>query len=498
MKMKIKMNLQKKIRYLMLFALLFTGISCNDWLELLPPGGLIKEEFWKTKEDVEAVLMGAYDSFASMDELLFKYGEIRADLVQYDSNLGSDERNMMQSNIYPTNYLCDWSQFYKVINYANEVIHHAPLVQKIDDTFTPYQVESMMAEAYFLRSLAYFYLVRIFRDVPFITGPTLSDGTDFYVPKTDGDEILRILLEELKTHRSSATTDGYATLAELKGRATKAAYDALIADIALWLFDYNTCIEYADNIIGNKDYTLMPSTKWFEIFYPGNSLEGIFEFQFDDDLNQRNSMYGLTQRYAYLYDPSPKALEMFAADYAARELYRGENSSIKKYGTDDYIIWKYVGRAPDGYSIRSGSEQNSCNWIVYRYAEVLLMKAEALSQLERFDEAHELLTKIRDRADVSAISIANSKIAYEDAILEERALELAFEGKRWFDLLRMGRRDNYARKAALVEIIIRNVPSTQKRILATKLTNPLGWYMPIAESEIERNRELVQNPFYNY
>ncbi|HNU78871.1 MAG TPA: RagB/SusD family nutrient uptake outer membrane protein, partial [Prolixibacteraceae bacterium] len=154
--MKIKMNLQKKIRYLMLFALLFTGISCNDWLELLPPGGLIKEEFWKTKEDVEAVLMGAYDSFASMDELLFKYGEIRADLVQYDSNLGSDERNMMQSNIYPTNYLCDWSQFYKVINYANEVIHHAPLVQKINDTFTPYQVESMMAEAYFLRSLAYF------------------------------------------------------------------------------------------------------------------------------------------------------------------------------------------------------------------------------------------------------------------------------------------------------------------------------------------------------
>lgn len=77
-------------------------------------------------------------------------------------------------------------------------------------------------------------------------------------------------------------------------------------------------------------------------------------------------------------------------------------------------------------------------------------------------------------------------------------LELAFEGKRWFDLLRMGRRDNYARKAALVEIIIKNVPSTQKRILATKLTNPLGWYMPIAESEIERNRELVQNPFYNY
>ncbi len=485
-------------KYFLLLALLSVSYSCNDWLELLPPGGLIKEEFWKTKEDVEAVLMGAYDAFASMDELLFKYGEIRADLVQYDSNLGSDEKKVMESNIYPTNYLCDWSKFYKVINYTNEVIYHAPRVQDIDDTFTDYQVQSITAEAYFLRALAYFYLVRIFRDVPFITEPTLSDGTDFYVPKANGDEILRKLLEELKQQRAVATTEGYATLAELKGRATKAAYDALIADMALWLFDYNTCIEYTDKIISNKHYTLMPSTKWFEIFYPGNSLEGIFEFQFDDDLNQSNSMFGTTQRYAYQYDPSPKALQMFALDYAARELYRGENSSVKKYGTDDYIIWKYVGRAPDGYSVRSGSEQNSCNWIIYRYADVILMKAEALSQLEKFSEAYELLSEIRDRADVPAISIANSKIAYEDAILEERALELAFEGKRWFDLLRMGRRDNYARKTTLIEIIIKNVPSTQKRILATKLTNPQGWYLPIAESEIERNRALVQNPYYNY
>lgn len=487
-----------KAKYFLLFTVFSLFNACSDWLELLPPGGLIKEEFWKTKEDVEAVLMGAYDSFASMDELLFKYGEIRADLVKYDTNLGSDDRNVMESNIYPTNYLCDWSQFYKVINYTNEVIYHAPLVQDIDDTFSDYQLQSLTAEAYFLRALAYFYLVRIFKDVPFITQPTLSDNTEFYVSKTDGEKILETLVGELKQQRGFATTDGYVTMAELKGRVTKAAYDVLIADIALWLFDYNTCIEYADKVIANKAYTLMPSTKWFEIFYPGNSLEGIFEFQFDDDLNQSNSMYGTTQRYAYQYDPSPRALEMFALDYAARELYRGENSSIKKYGTDDYIIWKYVGRAPDGYSTRSGSEQNSCNWIVYRYADVLLMKAEALSQLERFSEADALLTEIRDRADVRPLSIANSKIAFEDAILDERALELAFEGKRWFDLLRMGRRDNYARKTALIEIIIKNVPSTQKRILATKLTNPLGWYMPIAESEIERNKALVQNPYYNY
>jgi hypothetical protein len=125
------------------------------------------------------------------------------------------------------------------------------------------------------------------------------------------------------------------------------------------------------------------------------------------------------------------------------------------------------------------------------------MKAEALSQLERFPEALDIINQIRDRAGVPALVIPNSAVAFEDAILDERALELAFEGKRWFDLLRMGRRNDFARKSKLIEIIVSNVPSTQKRILATKLTNPLGWYLPIYESELERNKSLVQNPYYN-
>ena len=109
-----------------------------------------------------------------------------------------------------------------------------------------------------------------------------------------------------------------------------------------------------------------------------------------------------------------------------------------------------------------------------------------------------ILSKIRERADVPALNLANSAVAYEDAIMQERALEFAYEGKRWFDLLRMGRRNNFARKEKLIEVIVSNVPSTQKRILAAKLTNPLGWYLPVYDEEIERNKNLVQNPFYDF
>lgn len=480
---------------LILIIGIIAQFSCTEWMDLEPPQGLIREEFWQTKEDVEAILMGAYDVFRTMDGDLFKYGEMRGDMVQPDVNLGSNERKIMEGNIFPDNWLVNWHKFYEVINYCNEIIQNAEGVQQRDNTFTDYQLQSYLAEAHFLRSLSYFYLVRLYKDVPFILKPSESDDSEFYYEKTDGDVILEQITQDLIEYRPFITTDGYPTIAENKGRATKAAFDALLADIALWQYDYEAVIEHVEKIQASRKYILLPSARWFELYYPGNSVESIFELQFDNFLDQRNSLYGLTQRFGYQFDPSEKAIEMFGKEFA-RELYRGEDASIKKYGENDFIIWKYVGRAPDGETTRPGSIQNSANFIIYRYADVLLMKAEALSQLGQFNEALEIINTIRERADVSPISVANSKTAFEDAILHERALELAFEGKRWFDLLRMGRRDNYNRKSELIQILVENVPSTQKRILATKLTNPLGWYFPIYDDELERNLNLEQNPYY--
>lgn len=485
-----------KLRFILVFIALTAQFSCSDYLELIPPNGLVREEFWKTKEDVEAVLMAAYQSSAAMDGNLFTYGEARGDMVKADYSLGGNERNMMESNIYPNNGLCDWTSFYKVINYCNDVIKNAPEVQKIDDTFTDFQLKGLLAEAYWLRSLNYFYLVRIFKDVPLVLTPSETDAADFYLPVTKGEDILQAMLKDLNEYRPYAT-DGYKTLAEVKGRATKAAFDALLADISLWNFDYAKTIEYCNRLTSNKDFVLMPGTRWFELFYPGNSLESIFEFQFEDRYYQKNGTYGKTNRNSHQFDPSTRAEELFARKYAV-ELTRGEDASITKLSEDDYLIWKYVGRAPDGKTERTSADQSSCNWIVYRLADIYLMKAEALSQLNRFGEAADALNTIRERANMPPLSVGSSPILFEDAIMEERALELAFEGKRWFDLLRMGRRNNYARKDKLVEIIIKNVQSTQKRILSAKLTNPLGWYLPIFKDEIERNKNLVQNPYYQF
>lgn len=482
--------------YILLCITMLVQYSCNDYLEKLPPNGLIREEFWKNQGDVEAVLMAAYQGFTNLDAKLFVYGEVRADMIMDAGRQLARERNLSQGNIYPNNILCNWHDFYIIINYCNEVIQNAAAVQDIDNTFNEFERERIVSEAYFLRGLAYFYLVRIFKEVPLVLEPSESDDTDFYLEKSSEETVLDQIVSDLEANRRAAPSGDFATIEENKGRASKAAFDALLADIALWRFDYSAVIEHVEKIEATGEYLLLPGSSWFNLFYPGNSLESIMEFQFDDDKNQPNGTYALTNRNNQRYIASQTAVEMLGLDYT-NEFNRGEDVSIAEVEEGTFLIWKYIGQQANGKSSRSSSEQKSCNWIVYRYADVLLMKAEALSQLERYEEARQIIDEIRERAGIPLLNISNTPVAFEDAIMDERAKELCFEGKRWFDLMRMGRRNDYARKSNLIAIILKNVPSAQKRVLAVKLANPLGWYLPVYEGEIERNFKLVQNPYYD-
>jgi len=461
--------------------------ACDDWMELIPPDGLVLDEYWKTKEDLKATLMGAYQKFAQLDEMMFLYGELRADMIAEASRTPGNQQNIMEGNIYPDNNLCNWRNFYIVINYCNNVLKYAPIILELDQTFTEYSMKAFEAEAIFLRSLAYFYLVRAFKDVPLVLEPSEADDVEFFVKKSADTTILRSIKEDLVEYRFFVRED-YGSLEINKGRVTTGAFLALLADISLWNFEYQDCINYV-NEIEDMDYLLLPGGKWFDLFYPGNSLESIFEFQFDEALGQGNTLYDYT--YFDWYKASVKALEIISLQ-ASLEIIRGMGSL--RY--QDALIWKYCGSAPDGSTFRPGSSRRSCNWIVYRYADVLLMKAEALAQTGNYEQAEAIINRIRMRALMNPISVSHSSQAMEDAIMEERARELAFEGKRWFDLMRLGRRNNFSRKNELIEIIIQKVPSTQKLVLASKLTNPYSWYLPVYDEELERNNNLEQNPYY--
>ncbi len=483
------MKLRKIVSLLFIVLPLLISSGCNDWLELAPPDGLVKDEYWKSKEDIEAVLMGAYQQFAQLDERLFLYGELRGDLLTDDSNTPGYQRLIMEANIYPDNALCDWNDFYLVINYCNLVLKYIPIIQETDQTFSNIQSLGFEAEALYLRGLAYFYLVRIWKEVPLILDASEEDDVDFYLPKSTEEEVLTAIEEDLK-RTLGFVTDEYGTLEQNKGRANRGAILALLADINLWQYEYDEVIDYVERI-EDLEYFLLPAAQWFDNFFPGNSLSSIFEFQFNSSLEQPSDLFFYTYFNIGYYKASETALELLAPERSG-EIYRGRGSLR---GTDG-AIWKYCGSAPDEQTLRPSSETRDANWIVYRYADVLLMKAEALSQTGRYQDALTIINEIRTQALVSPLSLDETAEAFENAIMDERVRELAFEGKRWFDLVRLGRRNNYARKNYLIEIIIDKVPSTQKLVLATKLTDPFSWFLPIQEDELERNNQLVQNPYY--
>jgi hypothetical protein len=115
----------------------------------------------------------------------------------------------------------------------------------------------------------------------------------FFPKKTQGENILTFIKEDLKEARFKLKGD-YGNNRENKGRITQAAADALLADICLWNFEYEEALTYLNNIVNSRKYFLQPSIRWFELFNPGNSLEGILEFQFNTTLGQTNVLYNRT------------------------------------------------------------------------------------------------------------------------------------------------------------------------------------------------------------
>ena len=143
-------------KLLLYITILLLTLSCEGYLELVPPDGLVKDEFWKSKEDLDSVLLGAYQQFAAMDEVLFYLGEVRAGMLSEDVQTPPYLQEIFDGIILPDNRLCDWSGFYLAINYCNAVIQNTPVVKEIDLTLSDYQRDIFISEATFLRSLAYF------------------------------------------------------------------------------------------------------------------------------------------------------------------------------------------------------------------------------------------------------------------------------------------------------------------------------------------------------
>lgn len=503
-------------RYTFIFILLMLMQSCSDWLHLEPESELIREEFWQTGEDVQAVVSGTYKEMAGAVELLFKWGELRADLLVPGANIATEDRKIMDGYIYPENELNRWNRLYRTINFANTVLKFSPLVVDRDQSFNENESRAFEAEALFMRSLCYFYLIRVFGDVPLVLEASENDAQDYYPSVTSEQDVFLQIIDDLTTAVQYLPTS-YGRLEYDKGRATKSAAYALMADIYLYFEKYQASIDACDRVINSGLFGLIDGEDWFMNFFPGNSNESIFEIQFDKDLDQTNLLY-------HMLAPNPgdgtfpdgndefrvspyfvEEFEKFPSDRRAGSRTYWDYSGAGWYRFEtSHVLWKYVGTeglpslatgaAATGY--RTGNKESDANWIIYRYPDVLLIKAEALVQQGALGEAVDLVNVIRERAMVEPISNIPNRQDLEELILEERAKEFCGEGKRWFDLIRMARRNDYARTDLLIEILAANKTYEEAEIIRSKYSNPNSWFLPIHQDELDQNNKLVQNPYY--
>ncbi len=510
------------IRYTLLIAFTLAFAGCKKWLDLKPQDGIVKEEFWKTKEQVKASVTGIYSSMMeyssgtysssgyvpSLAELLFVWGESRADNIATATASSADDIALINVNIQSTNVNANWRPFYRTINFCNTVIEKAPEVLANDNTFTQAQLDNYLSEALTIRALMYFYLARTFGDVPLKLDATLSDENITPIPKSTQAKVLEQIVTDLKLAESKAVTT-YGDAASDKGRVTVYTVNAILADVYLWMEKYTESVAACNKIINSGKFGLIRGANvtppvydyndsWFNtLYFNGNSNEGIFELQYS--VQRLNPYYGIfsssvsARRWTAAADLMDR---VFTVDFTNDQNYdiRGDGASVRAATS---TVWKYVGA---NSTVLRTVDQSFAHWFFYRYADIMMIKAEALNELGQGQEALDIIYAIRKRAnalDATDLSpAANDKNLIQDFILQERAREFCFEGKRWFDVLRNAKRKNYERLNILLNMVSISVPSNMQQSAQAKMKDFNSHYMPVYLYELQTNKLLVQNPFY--
>lgn len=419
--------------------------SCSDFLEIKSRSEIVLEDFWNEKADVDNIVAGCYSRMQGDDVIrrFIVWGEARSENVMAGNNIDKDGNleNVLKENITIKNAYTTWDGLYNVINRCNTVLKYAPSVAESDPGYTQGELRATIAEVSALRDLCYFYLIRTFRDVPYVTEAVTDDDQMMEVEPSDFYTVLDALIADLESVQGDAIKRYPDTSREYQtGRITKCAIWAMLCEMYLWKGDYQNCIKYADMVIADKKdlqqerrsessgmgqnssntrmngYPLvsngslgMYGTAFTDIFVTGNSLETIFELVFDND-NAGNSMLG-NSAVGLFYGNSTVATGYIApatsiiedgTKTSQRSFYADRNKSVDSriYENIDRVggICKFVYR--DVNISASGSTPtatygskyvyakvnnvdhyyNSSNWIVYRLSDIMLLKAEALCQ----------------------------------------------------------------------------------------------------------------------
>lgn len=488
----------KNIAYLVLSGVGLVLSSCDDFVDLKPISSGTDETAYLTAKDAEAALTGVYDSFSQeyyiWDNILIN--DVRSD----NYYAGGDDNNIIEYEnlkVSPTNKRLfeDWGQLYNAISKANVVLKRVPAIT--DPLFTETRRTQIIGEAYFLRAYHYYNLVKTWGGVPLIIEPvTSTEPGETQKPRNTEAEVYTQIIADLELALERLPDTYGADASVNKARATKGAANALLAKVYAQKpdRDYAKVITYCDAVINSPaGYTLLAN---FSELFDGshyNNAESIMEVQF---VGGTEGNWGP----ALLLPPSITSTTWRKFVVPSHDLinaFDAEGDEVRKNASilfeqapwvDEYWSPVVNGTIPFAYKWKDAGGGNSTNrQYIFRLADILLLKAEALNDQGNVEGARTIVDQVRDRVGLdptTATDAAEMKLAIE----KERRLELCQEGQRWDDLKRYG--STVTVMNALQELnLVTNVVKVYD-MQTYKLV------MPIPQQERNLNKQLGQNDLY--
>lgn len=421
----------KKVLILLVSTLTLT--SCNDFIDLNPLSQSTSDGFYNNEYEMQQGLAAAYGELQTTDQYggigYASFMEVTGDNTWNLNTTQNGGRYAAFDNfsVDPTNAQLNstWVSCYNGIQKTNLVITRTDKIQSIPEE----RKQQLLGEAYFLRALTYFNLVRIWGNVPLITQEVENVNDAFGHTQAKPEDIYKQIILDLE-YAVKALPLQYGQ--NEIGRATKGAAETLLAKVYLTLGDWDKAHTLLNQVIESGIYKLIPNFADVFSVENKNNAESIFEVQFDKSL-QGEGYYGgdpLEAGSDVNNLPSKNLLELFEKNADDRK-----DASVIDMGAQGMRLYKW-------HDTKGSNGGLGFNIIVLRYADVLLMAAEALNEIGYGNEkALKYLNMVRKRshATVHTYEGLNSQAKFREAIATERRLELAFENHRWFDLVRTGK-----------------------------------------------------------
>lgn len=544
-------NMPSKLILPLLFTVVLFNSSCKKFLEANPKDVVLEENFPKNYWDAASMLRGAYQALQPLVEYKFVLGEVPGDWTTPGSGADSNIVQLAYHRATDQNKYTNWQPFYDLINRANYVISAVPRVPLDSNYFSAAIRDQYVGEARFLRDWAYFHLVENFGPVPLVWS-AVNDISKvdslFSIPPTPENTILDSIEADLQIAynvtpntilvpntfdaglRSSPETNDL--------RVKRETVCSLQAEVYLWRNKYAQAVTACKNFDiaqsnGGAYGVYNGNASWITIFtiIPGSVYnEPITRIQFSFAAREVNTLMSLTSNDPasggqYMVAPSLNAIKTYdpyypdsiSANNLKNELYRGFGNSFA--GSAPYynrlksspVIWKFIGLAsvtPGTANVpattRAPYQSDYCPYI-YRFGDTYLLWAEALNRMGDKTNAIGKINAIRSRGGmpspttagqyVDSISITSSTQKIENFIMREQALETGFEGRRWYELMRMARHQgtpDQPNVSTVINAIRPRVPAAYWAGDSARLSNIKNWYLPYNANEKKLNPYLIK------